>query len=254
MVALSLDNSPSRLSKLQPHLHDHPIDALPNNTKALALNDNLAIDMLLENADALTPDDNHAIASNALLQKPAALTLGDNYDIDTLPNNTGALAVDDNHTIDSLLQKLEALAIDDNYAIDTLQHKSDAHTLDDNASQLSKCMLHDDTNDSPNHQHLRCNTTDTLLQNIEAINPRTFNYDTPYTTMLSTPYFEIWNLLFSTIVPRSHKNLNSTRRLRIRLDNASLPTYLWCQRSPTTRRLMASLAVPYDMELYYPRG
>ncbi|KAG1796767.1 uncharacterized protein HD556DRAFT_283881 [Suillus plorans] len=213
MVALSLDNVPSQLSKFQPHLHDHAINALLQQSKALTL-DNYAIDTLLQKSealitayenptiDALALDGNHAI--NALLQKSEALVASnENSTID-------ALALDGDHALDALLHKLEALTLDNDYAIqvDALLDRSDAHTLNDNVSQPSKHMLQDNTDDSSSHQHLHRNTTNTLLRNIEAINPRNFNYDTPYTTMLSTPYFETWSLLFLTITPSSHQNVS----------------------------------------------
>ncbi|KAG1835688.1 hypothetical protein EV424DRAFT_1340747 [Suillus variegatus] len=317
---LSLDDVPSRLLTLQPHhaLHRHHVDTLPNNTKALALDDDLAIDALPKNADTLTLDDNYAIAIDTLLQKSATLTLDDNhviaidallqklatltlddsYDIDVLPNNADALALDDNHAIaiDALLQKSATLTLDDNYDIDTLPNNTDAlalnnHAIDallqqseiltlgDDASQSSKLQLlhntnspefqlqstlhdntiemllqnmdalsldndpfqsqpqhipHDDTinnllqkfqvftlDDSPNHslgpRHLHCNTPYVmtppsyyeilhLLLAIVVLSPRNFDYDTPYTTMLSIPYLEMWNLLFSTALPRSRQN------------------------------------------------
>ncbi|KAG2752197.1 hypothetical protein P692DRAFT_20871535, partial [Suillus brevipes Sb2] len=181
-------------------------------------------------SDALPPlDDNHAI-----------------YAIDAVLQKSQALALDDNHAIDALLQKSETPTFDNNHCFDALLHESDTYTLDDDTSQSSKYMLQDSINDSPSHRHLRRNTP---LRNIEAVDPRNFNYDSPYTTMLSTPYFETWSLLFLTIVPRNHQNLpNSTRRLRMKITASSLPTRLWCQRSPTTRHLAASLAVPYDTE------
>ncbi|KAG1879347.1 hypothetical protein C8R48DRAFT_758681 [Suillus tomentosus] len=175
---------------------DHALDALLQKSEVLvALNENFTIDIL-----AL--DSNHTI--DALLQKSEALVSpNENFTID-------ALALDDNHAIDALLHKLEALTLDSNHAIqvDALLHRSDTHTLDDNVSQPSKHMLQDNTDDSSSHQHLHRNTTNTLLRNIGAINPRNFNYDTPYTTMLSTPYFETWSLLFLTITPSSHQNVS----------------------------------------------
>ncbi|KAG2061223.1 hypothetical protein BDR06DRAFT_1016375 [Suillus hirtellus] len=190
MLDLSLDDVPSRLLTLQPHhaLHCHPVDTLPNNMKALALDDDLAIDGLPKNADTLTLDDNHAIAIDALLQKSATLTLDDNhaiaidallqklatltlddsYDIDMLPNNADALALDDNHAIaiDALPQKSATLTLDDNYdidmppnntdalalnnhAIDARLQQSETLTLGDNASQSSKLQLLHNTNVFP---------------------------------------------------------------------------------------------------------
>ncbi|KAG1858387.1 hypothetical protein DFJ58DRAFT_306047 [Suillus subalutaceus] len=215
-------------------LHDHAFDALLQKLEALTFDGNHAIDVLLHKSESLTLDDNHAI--DALLQKSEALALDENPAINapalddspainapalddnpainapTLDDNPAinAPALDDNHTINTLalndnyavdvpLHKFEALTVDHDHAIDALLHKS---------SRLSKRMLHDNTNNSSSRQHLRRNTTDTLLRNIEAIHPRNFNYDSPYTTMLSTPYFEIWNLLFSTIVPLSHQNVS----------------------------------------------
>jgi hypothetical protein len=76
MVALSLDHVPARLSKLQPHLHDHAIDTLLCKPDALPLDDNHAIDTLLSRSDALPPlDDNHAIYAidavlTTMLSKP----------------------------------------------------------------------------------------------------------------------------------------------------------------------------------------
>ncbi|KAG2075975.1 hypothetical protein BDR04DRAFT_1149693 [Suillus decipiens] len=147
----------------------------------------------------------------------ATLSLHD-HAIDALLQQSKVLTLDGNHTLHALLQKSEALTFDKNSAIDALLdnnnainallHKSDAHILGDDASQSSTCMLHNRPNDSPNHRHLRRNTAITLPQDIEAINPRNFNYDSPYTTMLSTSYFKIWNLLFSTMAPRSHQNVN----------------------------------------------
>ncbi|KAG2158121.1 uncharacterized protein EDB93DRAFT_1123025 [Suillus bovinus] len=193
MVALSLDNVSSQ--KHQSHLHDHAIDALLQNSEALALDDDNAIDALLQNSEALTLDDDYTI--DAILQNSEALTL------DKTPA-INALSLDGNHAIDALLHNSEALTLDNNHAIqvDALLHKSDAHTHD-NASQSSEPMLHDNSDDRSSHWHLRRNSTNTLLRNIEIIDPRNFNHDTPYTTMLSTPYFEIWNLLFLMITPHS---------------------------------------------------
>ncbi|KIK45810.1 hypothetical protein CY34DRAFT_486668 [Suillus luteus UH-Slu-Lm8-n1] len=223
MVALSLDHVPVQLSILQPHLHDRAIDTLLCIPDALPLDDNHAIDTLLCIPDALPLplDDNHAI--NAPLQKSQALAFDDNHAIDTqlcrsdaLPlddnhtiytidavlQNSPALALDNNHAIDALLQKSEAPTFDNNHSFDVLLHNSDTHTLGDDASQSPKYMLQDSINDSLSHRHLRHNIP---LQNIEAVDPWNFNYNSPYTTMLSTPYFEIWNLLFLTIVPSNHQ-------------------------------------------------
>lgn len=225
--------------------------------------------MLPNNADALALDDNHAIAIDALPQKSATLTLDDNYDIDTLPNNTDALALN-NHAIDALLQQSETLTLGDdasqssklqllhntnvfpldspsqspefqlqstlhNNTIEMLLQNMDALSLDNDPFQSqSQHIPHDDTinnllqkfqvftlDDSPNHslgpRHLHCNTPYVmtppsyyeilhLLLTIVVLSPRNFDYDTPYTTMLSIPYLEMWNLLFSTALPRSRQN------------------------------------------------
>jgi hypothetical protein len=207
MVALSLDHVPARSSRLQPHLHDHAIDTLLSRSVALPLDDNHAIDTLLCKPDALPLDDNHAI--DTLLSRSDALPpLDDNhaiYAIDAVLQKSQALALDDNHAIDALLQKSETPTFDNNHCFDALLHESDTYTLDDDTSQSSKYMLQDSINDSPSHRHLRRNTP---LRNIEAVDPRNFNYDSPYTTMLSTPYFETWSLLFLTIVPRNHQNVS----------------------------------------------
>ncbi|KAG1858407.1 hypothetical protein DFJ58DRAFT_726661 [Suillus subalutaceus] len=197
MLDLSLDDAPSQLLTLGPYhaLHGRPVDALPNNTKVLALNDSLAINTLPENPDALTLDDNHAIAIDALLQKSAALTLDnhaiaidallpmqklatltldDNYDINTLPNNTDALALDGNHAIDAPPQQSEALTLsfdasqssklqlqhmlhDD--TDDTLLHNTGAFSLDDGSSQSSELQLQSTLDD----------TIDVLLQKMDAL-------------------------------------------------------------------------------------
>ncbi|KAG1759041.1 hypothetical protein EDD22DRAFT_907887 [Suillus occidentalis] len=263
MLDFSLNDVPSQISTLRPHCapHGHPVDALPtDNTKALALDDNLAIDILPTDADASTLDDNHAIAIDTLLQKSAALTLDNNYDIETLPNNADAFAFDDNQAIDALLQSetptlsddasqlsklqvhddannallhvMNAFPLDDSRSrssepqlqstlhgntFDTLLHKMDALSLDDNPSWSEpQRILHDNIlDDSPCYspRHLHCNTSHTttpptlpseisnVLLIIATLSPRNFNYDAPYTTMLSTPYCEMWNLLFSA--PRS---------------------------------------------------
>ncbi|KAG2076002.1 hypothetical protein BDR04DRAFT_812512 [Suillus decipiens] len=239
------DNGSPKSSKYQPECtaihHDHAIDylirkiaalslhdhAFPQKSEALTL-DNHALDAL-QQSKALALDGDHVIddlirkmatlslhdlAIDALLQQSKVLTFGGNHTLDVLPQKSealtfdknsaiNALALDNNHAVATLLHKSEALALDSNHAINTLLHKSDAHILGDDAS-----MLHNRPNDSPSHQHLRRNTAITLPQDIEAINPRNFNYDSPYTTMLSTPYFETWNLLFSTMVPHSHPNVN----------------------------------------------
>lgn len=269
MLDLSLDDVPSRLLKLRPHrtLHDHPIDAPPSKTKALALDGNLTIDTLPKNVDTLALDDNHVIAIDALLQTSAALTLDDNHNIGMLPNNTDALALDDNHAIDALLQQPETITLGDhdsqssqlqlqdmlhdntsdtlhyntdtfsldgpsglqlhstlhNDIIDTLLQQLVALSLDDDPSQSQPHTLHADTLDDSLHhslspRHLHCNTShmtapqapyselSNLLLAIVGLS-RNFDYDAPYMTMLSTPYFEVWNLLFSTVIPR-HQSFN----------------------------------------------
>ncbi|KAG2115504.1 hypothetical protein DEU56DRAFT_919358 [Suillus clintonianus] len=239
IAALSLDEVPSQLSILRPHhaLHNHAIDALPNDTKALTLDDDHAIN----NTEALTLDDHHTFDS--LLQKSEALTLDDNHAIDTLPDNTEALTLDDNHAINALLQNPDALTTLYDDAIDDLLQKMEALTLDDNPHYTL----------IPRH----------LLRNgsyatIAVLDPRNFNYDSPYTTMLSTPYFDMWNLIFSTIP------LNSIRRLRmsplrpnasdIVASNTSSVSIRGPLRPIRRRLLMASLTVPYDMELLSMRS
>ncbi|KAG1774311.1 hypothetical protein EV702DRAFT_541686 [Suillus placidus] len=197
MLDLSLDDVPSQLLKLRPHrtlVHDHPIDAPP---KALALDDNLAIDTLPKNADTLALDDNHVIAIDAL---PATLTLDDNHDIGTLLNNTDALALDDNHVIaidalpaaltlddnhdiSTLPNNTDALALDDNHAIDALLQQLETLTLSDDDSQSSKLQLqhtlHYNTDafslDGPFQsselqlQSTLHDTIDTLVQQLDAL-------------------------------------------------------------------------------------
>ncbi|KAG2150486.1 hypothetical protein DEU56DRAFT_977764 [Suillus clintonianus] len=199
IAALSLDEVPSQLSKLHPHhaLHDHAIDALPNNTKALALDDNHAIDALLPTSEALTLDDHHAF--DALLQKLEALTLDDNHTIDTLPDNTEALTLDDNHDINALLQTPDVLTILHDDTIHDLLQEMAALTLDDTPLYSL----------GPLHLRRDASYTTTLPTLMMAVlSPQNFNYDTPYTTMLSTSFFDMWNLLFSTIVPRSRQNFD----------------------------------------------
>ncbi|KAG2348513.1 hypothetical protein BDR05DRAFT_995888 [Suillus weaverae] len=234
MLDLSLDDVPSQLLKLRPHctLYDHPIDAPPSKTKALALDDNLTIDALPKNTDTPALDNNHVIAIDALLQKSAPFALDDNHDIGMLPNNTDALALDDNHAIDALLQQLETLTLGDDdsqssklqlqhtlhyntdafsidgpfqsselqlqstlydtITIDTLLHQLDALSLDDDPSQSQPHTLHADTLDDSPHHSLT---------------PRHLHRNTLHTTAPQTPYSEISNLLI-TIVALSPQNFD----------------------------------------------
>ncbi|KAG1723871.1 hypothetical protein EDB19DRAFT_339402 [Suillus lakei] len=200
MADLSLDEVPSQSSTLRPHhaLHDHAFDTPPSNTKALALADNLAIDMLPNNADTLTLDDNHAINS--------------------LPKNAETLTLDNNHAI----------------AIDALLQKPEAHTLDDNASQSSELQL----------QHtLYDNTNETLLHKMDTFSSTTvnlshqnFSCSLPYTTTLSTCYYNKWTLFPSTMIPLGHKRSTSYTTILLTIDPITVSVLDTCTATLTTRR------------------
>lgn len=236
MSDLSLNDVPSQLSMLRPHCapHGHPVDALStDNTKALALDDNLAIDMLPTNADASTLDGNHAIAINALLQKSAALTLDDNYDIEPLPNNADTLALDDNQAIDALLQsEIPTLGADasqllklqvHNNANDALLHVMNAFPLDDSPSwsePQSQSTLHGNAidtllqkmdalslDDNPSRSEPRHILHDNILDNSPCYSPRHLRCNTSYTTMPPTLPSEISNVLLA-IAALSPRNFN----------------------------------------------
>ncbi|KAG2149355.1 hypothetical protein DEU56DRAFT_61258 [Suillus clintonianus] len=185
-VILPLDGSPqSSICHPQRTLvHDHSIDNLIRKIAALSL------DEVPSRLSTLRPHHaihNHAI--DALLPTSEALTLDDDHAID----NTEVLTLDDNHTFDALLQSPDALTTLHDDTIDDLLQKMEALTLDDNPHYTL----------SPRHLLRYASYT-----TIAVLDPRNFNYDSPYTTMLSTPYFDMWNLLFSTIVPRSRQNFD----------------------------------------------